>query len=244
MGNYNIIYSKVYSIPATSGYSSITIPFYYDFQKQIAMILFLYFGYRWYAVNQAYFHDMNYKNIYITEAVVKLDEAIVLSTNSDNNSLPVLPLTKLERKRFIYLQENVYLQTEVQRLLTSLLKYASIVTLYVTIQIMDWQFCRRVHDQTDDDCEFSVDASVRLYLTSFYMAFSGINIFLEPAVNRLHINLLESYFPSISTRRALVLIETIRLQRLGFIEANRIIIHFRFNSTGSLWNFFKGCVEE
>lgn len=161
-----------------------------------------------------------------------------------------LPLTKLETRQYISVDEFRYLLTEVWHITQRLLKFIWISFLFVAIAYLDQTIVLIIQDYdpqfktSSSSSSFRTPKFIRLCIASFYLFIVLVCVICEPIASRLHEQLLESFYPRVGERRARILMLAIKLRRKSFVEINRLNIHLRYNKVGTVWTALRSFVEE
>lgn len=160
-----------------------------------------------------------------------------------------LPLTKLETRQFISVDEFKYLLSEVWLMMQRLLKFIWISFLFVAIAYLD-QTIAQIIQYYDPQFKTSSSSSsatlkvIRLCIVCCYLLIALICVICEPIASRLHQQCLESFYPRVGQRRARILMLAIKQRRKSFVEINRLNIHLRYNKVGTVWTAVRSLVEE
>lgn len=155
----------------------------------------------------------------------------------------ILPLTNLERNKYILSSSYGYLDSELFGVFERFQTFIWISFLFVSIVYFHFTLLMILHEDASHLNYVTVTMS-RLWVASIYVFAIGLFIVCEPVAYRVHQQLLERFFPAVAERRARILMLTIRLRRKSFVEINRLNIHLRFNKSGTVWTAIRSFIEE
>lgn len=156
-----------------------------------------------------------------------------------------LPLTTLERRNFVLVDHYKYLGSELHYMWTRFLKLMWILFLCAFIYYFDSSICYFLAEEyPDSKVSISTEKQIRESIAAAYLMIALLFILIEPITTRLHHKHLEVFYPDVAKRRALILMQIIKLQRKSYIKINRLNIYLRFNKVGNLWTAIRSFVEE